>query len=90
MSRPPLHRMVHYTESPRCSSLKPFFHTIIGKTKDVQKIPTTKVKPIMNPNDKEHFFVCVDHFKNYIECREVNTEYICEPYREFMLKLKCI
>jgi hypothetical protein len=90
MSRPPAHRIEHYTESPRCSSLKPFLQTIIDKVKQKEYRPTTNIEPIVDKNEKEHLVMCAEHFKNYVECREVNSEYICEPYREYMLKLKCI
>lgn len=90
MSRPPIHRTEYYSDSLRCTSLKPFFQTIIDRTKVVEKKPTTNVKPIMNPSEKEHLLVCFEHFKNYIDCREINPEYNCEAYRQYILKLKCI
>ena len=90
MSRPPIHKYDYYTENPRCSGLKPFIQTIINRIQKKEDLPTTDIKPIVNKQEFDHLSVCATHLKNYIDCRTVNSEYNCEPYREFILKLKCI
>jgi hypothetical protein len=90
MSRPTIHKPEYYTDTPRTSSLKPIIQTIIEKVKCKDYTPSSKIEPIVSESEKNHLCVCAAHFKNYLECRDINPEYRCEQYKQYMIKLKCI
>lgn len=87
--------------SVRTSSLHPMFNYIRNDSSLFKQLldsvtidkkhyePSIDIKPILK-HDKEHIKTCIKIMSEFIDCRQINPEYNCEQYRDFLLRIKCI